>query len=467
MRSSSRVEFQLWTQLHPEALERFGREADRDIALSYGVSRSRIRDWRIQLGIDSCPRARVRLRAGTTRAGVAKWREAHPEVRERLGRETDVDIARSCEVPSEWIRGWRLEIGIERFRPVRAPVARASVAQEITRRGPRMTRIPPEWLDHFGRKPDRDVAELLGMKLERVRYYREKFGIPVGPRATRRVAPIGERLAKKYPGLLDRLGKEPDRDIAESLGMKVDKVRYCRRKLGIPTGPRAAHRGGQPRVRTAVNEALDVWLSFHPEAREELGREPDWVIAAAYGLQCGVLALARWRVSLGIRSTYGPLGRPRTVVVHEHGSLGRPRTVAYEHLLGTLPDADVAKIAGVTRSAVQAVRVHRGIPRAVKPSIDAQLDAWLASHPEVYERLGRDPDQALAETCGFACSVASFTCWRQKRGIRARPVLPYEHLLGVVTDAEIARAFGLSFVTVGNVRRRRGIPAVPRRGKVL
>jgi hypothetical protein len=81
------------------------------------------------------------------------------------------------------------------------------------------------------------------------------------------------------PENIAKLGREPDKAIADSLGITVSAVGIRRRKLGIP--PLAKP---QPRWTKAMISRL--------------GKEPDAVIASTYDL--GFLAVYRKRRSLGI-----------------------------------------------------------------------------------------------------------------------------------------------------------------------
>lgn len=99
--------------------------------------------------------------------------------------------------------------------------------------------------------------------------------------------------------------------------------------------------------------------------QHDLGRRPDREIAEKAGLSAATVA--RVRRSRGI-----PAPRFRK----EQGA-GGSRIDRYEDLLGVVSDAELARLADVSRAAVRNYRVRRGIPSS-RPSSAVSKPAFLA-----------------------------------------------------------------------------------------
>lgn len=120
-----------------------------------------------------------------------------------------------------------------------------------------------------------------------------------------------------------------------------------------------------------------------------------------------------------------------------------PRTVRksrlepYAHLIGTVPDKEIAEQAGVTAENVRTYRIRRGIPAAWRGETSSELAGKL----ETKAARGRSS--------------------RRHRKVSSRPsrLDPYRHLLGEVPDRELADMAGVSAENVRSYRVRRGIPA--------
>ena len=147
----------------------------------------------------------------------------------------------------------------------------------------------------------------------------------------------------------------------------------------------------------------------------------------------------------------------------------------YRDLLGSVPDGDVAVMAGITRQRVHQVRSSLGIPAAtpialvVAAGVDRRADlAWISG-----ERLGTVPDAVLAADLGV--TYATVRRVREERGIAAPPraaslfrgsrLDPYLDLMGVIPDVRIAERAGVASATICMYRQRRGIPACPETAK--
>lgn len=183
----------------------------------------------------------------------------------------------------------------------------------------------------LGRLPDGEIAERLGIARKTVVEFRKRHQIEAfvaararpgegrgakdapggGGAAGRDVAGrealgregTGQRRASKLDGFLHLVGRLPDREVAERAGMTTENVRMYRQRRGIAAGWRAPVEA--------------------PEAeRPKRGRQP-----AAPGETRVERALA-----------------------------------AVAHLIGSVPDAEVAAQAGISRSAVSAYRQKHQIP---------------------------------------------------------------------------------------------------------
>jgi DNA-binding CsgD family transcriptional regulator/predicted DNA-binding protein YlxM (UPF0122 family) len=129
------------------------------------------------------------------------------------------------------------------------------------------------------------------------------------------------------------------------------------------------------------------------------------------------------------------------------------RKIEYEKMLGVFSDAEIAARYGVAKSAVRYARQQRGIPAFRKYAIapadyEGVLDTLSAS--EIAKK--------------YDVSASAVIHARRRRGIPAPKQvreLPYEQFLGVLPDREIARRYGASPGTVNYHRRARGIDKAP------
>lgn len=144
-----------------------------------------------------------------------------------------------------------------------------------------------------------------------------------------------------------------------------------------------------------------------------------------------------------------------------HGTVGSVLD-EHEHLLGSMPDAVIAEMAGCSRQMVAIVRAKRGIP-AMGP---AACERWHRDRvvADVVGRLGREPDRVLAASIGVP--EATITQARRERGIapaaRAHGtgrLAPYIGILGTMPDRMVAEMAGVSHVGVCKLRTRLGIPS--------
>ncbi len=134
--------------------------------------------------------------------------------------------------------------------------------------------------------------------------------------------------------------------------------------------------------------------------------------------------------------------------------------------LGTAFDQHLAQRFGLSRSAVHQLRTTLGIPAFVE-SPQALLER---RYPGVAAQLGRRTDQAIAERYGVSHTAVQL--WRKVFDVPAhRPVggefgeaVDRRHpglraRLGLASDTDVGREFGLGRSRVGAIRDRLGIPA--------
>ena len=294
-----------------------------------------------------------------------------------------------------------------------------------SKRRRRKSKLDP-YMDKLGVLPDRELAQLAGMRVGNVQAYRERYGIPASWRARRRPRKL-TRLAEAAPAVepvpssskldayQDKIGEIHDRKVAELAGVPVSEVVTYRSKQGIPA--RWLHREG-------LSDQMDPSGSATPTDQPSLSSgEPD----------------------AADEPTPGPAGsatlRHREQQPHqeqqphrEHGSVRKRRKSKLDpHLdqLGVLPDKQVAELAGVTFENVSAYRARRGIPARWRGEGDPLPDAATQAPPA--------PKRAS----------------KPRKG----KLTPYLAEIGILEDAVIAKKAGTTAQNVRTFRLRHGIPA--------
>ncbi len=359
----------------------------------------------------------------------------HPELEDRLGRESDQDLAEAYGVSVSTIGTWRRQSGYPNSKapppcksaPRSCPRPRSSCKKPS---GPTsLLEIHPGLVDRLGREPDRKLAEVYGVSVNTIGRWRRK----ITPRHLRKSTPGRRSLLEIHPKLAeleDRLGREPDRELAEAYGVSITTIKNWRRKIGYLKAPRSPTRKA-PRA--------------HPELANRLGREPDRELAEVY--KVSISTIKTWRRQAGHPTA------PRSPT-----RCGSPEL---DERLGTMPDPVLAAERGVSRQAIALQRKRRGIPHY-------RFEERLTG---VLDQLGRAPDYEIARSAGTCKEVVAKA--RRARGISPAPRLrrsvprgvPYEDLLGTMLDTEIAVLHGITASAVGKTRERRGIPSVaPRYG---
>lgn len=261
-----------------------------------------------------------------------------------------------------------------------------------------------------------------------------KVNLPRGPKA--RGAPAGPST-----GPLDHLrakaGKMPDAEVAAQAGVSVDEVKHYRREHGIAAflrAPPGAHQVplavAAPRAPAPPAAAADPLARF----RDRLGTVADQVIADEAGV--ARTAVGEYRRKLGIAAYVGFRFRPESPPQEDRAER-RTRIEPYLSLLGTVPDSEIAALADVPTEEVAAFRVGCGILEFVERP-DAAPPAPSVAVPPAVEPVPR------------------------RR--RVSKLDPHAHLLGVLSDAQVAARAGVTVEAARMFRHRAGIPARGARG---
>jgi hypothetical protein len=197
---------------------------------------------------------------------------------------------------------------------------------------------------------DRDLAQRLGRSRAAVTERRRRLGIPS-------FQPHRQPWTRAEEELL---GTMPDRRLARRLKRSTESVAARRNSKNIPIFDPKKH----------------VWT---PDDDKLLGLRPDAQIAML--LRISESAVHHRRSRLGIPPP-GAQGLARTQV--------RPWLPEEEALLGTVPDAEVARRLGRPHTSVSAHRRHLGIA-SPQQRWTAEADALLGTIPdrELAQRLGR------------------------------------------------------------------------------
>jgi hypothetical protein len=175
------------------------------------------------------------------------------------------------------------------------------------------------------------------------------------------------------------VGVLTDSEVAAKAGVSSSAVHQYRNRLGIaPALPQGTTRramdrrkaresggGGGRRGRTLLSDkAADDVIALHVD---QLGRAPDRAVA----VQIGVVpeSVKKFREKLGIAPFPEPPQEAPAPARGKRAKSGRGRSKLdpFREVVGVLSDSEVAKQAGVTRSAVQMYRRTHGIPAASPP----------------------------------------------------------------------------------------------------
>jgi hypothetical protein len=157
------------------------------------------------------------------------------------------------------------------------------------------------------------------------------------------------------------------------------------------------------------------------------------------------------------------------------------KVAPYRHLLGVQTDGAIAKLAGVVAETVRMYRVRQGIAPAAQDQAaqngSAKKSAASELPPEPQAPVRRGPGRprkvqpAEAPAAAAAPARARKAAAKEPSATPARrgvpsPIDAHVHLLGRMTDADLAEQIGVTRGAVYQYRRHRKIPAfLPKVGK--
>ena len=410
-----------------------------------------------------------------------------------LGTMSDYELARRKRLAVSTVAGERRRRGIPPFKPRRPAVewtaeriallgtdtdskvaARLELHKMSIQRKRFSLGIPPyvgsggwvpqahDWtrreIGLLGTQPDRKVAELLGLSPATVMHKRQALGIPP---CRRKLPPI--RWTKS---MISLLGKVSDVEIGRRYRISTHRVQRKRYALGIP---------GHVRGRVVAAPRLLRLLRLPTTLVKKRTKLSEYAIAKLrreHGIEAQTYDELRWPPEVVAQLGKVPdevlarrLGRTRTCVARRRRALKipalqtpRPWLPHELALLGKLPDEVVAQKLG--RSVVAVGHQRRALAREGRPVAESP---WSA---ERVAQLGKVADKKLARELG----IHPDRVIRKRRSLRIPPLRPSRHwrphelqLLGTLPDKVVARRLGRSVIAVEAQRQRLGRP--PWRGK--
>ena len=179
-----------------------GNLTDREIAERIGVTIGAVAWKRRLLGVE--PTRESRSRHHWTKREIAL-----------LGTMPDTELARRLGMHRHGVALKRRQLDIP---------------NHVTRQNKR--RWTPERIAKAGKVPDRELAKEMGISANVVSAYRMRHGISLRARARSTKSKAGRKSWSRAQ--IERLGKVPDRVLADELGITHQAVAALRRRLGIP-----------------------------------------------------------------------------------------------------------------------------------------------------------------------------------------------------------------------------------------
>lgn len=357
----------------------------------------------------------------------------------------------------------------------------------------------------LGKKPDLEIAELLGIARVTVQTERYKLGI-------QKYCSLDGSRVKYESEFIAALGQIPDLECAKRFGYSNSSVARIRKKLGIAPyqGPRKPRkqRGVDQKPRKPYKPRDPNRPRKKKEYPEELiqmlGKTPDDEIAKKFGYSKAGIALIRKKMGIpSFSDTKFPkvkreemlsmLGKfPDSEIAEKFGiSLNfvawnrRKLKIAQApyspikdadkdmilNLLGRVSDLKISKKTGYSPYVIKKFREQNKI----KPFNKSILERFSPDQrKKLLSMLGKVYDRVIAEKFNIDDEVVRRI--RQKLNV---PALREEKslqetiegdeyiksLLGTMTDKEVANKTGKSIQVIGKARRKLNIPAFDTRGR--
>lgn len=209
------------------------------------------------------------------------------------------------------------------------------------------------------------------------------------------------KLNAKYPGLIDRLGKEADSELAEEFVVHPKTISNYRKNLGI---------------KRSTGEMSDKLLgklnAKYPGLVDRLGKETDAELAEEFVVHPGTIS--NYRKALGIK---GRLGRPP-----RDGGMGsregmEARYPGLYDALGVVPSVELANKYNLSRARINQLCKLIGVsgstqPRTKKEEVQTfrtrAFDFLCARYEE------QNPNASVAQLLDYTPSAIS--SWRRGTG---------------------------------------------------
>ncbi len=220
--------------------------------------------------------------------------------------------------------------------------------------GPGIGRV--KWTENLiarlGQEHDATIALDLGCDRKTVAYRRIILGI-----APCTLAPsLPSNTIHLQTDVLELLGKESDRMIANRLGISDSVIKRHRLRLGIESYAIAT--GNDGRIRKGENKKRWGESKVTDECMSLLGTMPDEDLGQRYGISKSVICLTRKKH--GIKS-YAAI-RDKNSRQRKHHTRCRKKPNEVIPLLGTMLDKALAQKFGISISTVSNTRQKLGIP---------------------------------------------------------------------------------------------------------
>ncbi|MDP2307352.1 MAG: hypothetical protein Q8P18_15105 [Pseudomonadota bacterium] len=338
--------------------------------------------------------------------------------RAQLGNAPDADVAARAGVSVDEVKAYRRERQIPAYRS--APPARTGAVAVGAPVAPRAKASDSDSVVRRRRTTDEGMKEVV---------VRTPAAEPVVVSA-----PVVADASNPLESFRDQLGKVADHVIALQANVDRTVVGAWRRKLGVPAydGFRKRKSGDEaPPVATKA-AAPKAAPKAAPEAPSKLVVTPEPGIAPLQPVEPAKPAVTK------------AAAPSRAEAPAAKGKPGRRSAIdAFFSLVGKQTDAEVAAKANVSVAAVTQYRIRRGIPAAGRV-------------PSAAKAAASSPSKAVAKA-----AVSPSAAQSSSKDVRHRrsKLDAHAHLVGKLSDAEVALLANVSSEGVRQYRRRHGIIA--------